>query len=326
MKCLLLGGSGFLGSHVTDRLMAAGHEVCIFDLATERFRRRPPDVEFVSGDLRNVSSLDQLLSRKFDVVLHFVTTTTPKSSNESPEFDIQSNVVATVELLRLCLKHEVPRFIYLSSGGTVYGDIGNAARVDETFPTNPICSYGISKLTVERFLHMYQRLNGLSYAALRVSNPYGERQSPQLSQGALAVFLYRVMNNMEVDVWGDGSVVRDFIYAGDVADAVLAALPPQINGIYNVGSDIGVSVIDLLRQIGEIVGKEPIIRWSPSRQYDVPRIVLDSSRFARATGWQCCVGLRQGLMKTSAWIAQRNFNESTKPTVIPISKLERHNR
>ena len=185
MRILVLGGSGFLGSHIVDKFLAERHDVAVYDLYPERFRRSPAGITFYTGDFGNVGALDELIATGFDAVIHCVSTTTPKSSNESPEFDIQSNVIGTLYLLDICVKHKVGKLVFLSSGGTVYGDIGNKDMVDETHAVRPMCSYGVSKLTIEHYLDVYRHLRGLNYVALRLSNPYGERQSPLRALGAL---------------------------------------------------------------------------------------------------------------------------------------------
>ncbi len=216
MRILVLGGSGFLGSHIVDKFLAEKHDVAVYDLYPERFRRSPAGITFYTGDFGNVGALDELIATGFDAVIHCVSTTTPKSSNESPEFDIQSNVIGTLYLLDICVKHKVGKLVFLSSGGTVYGDIGHKDMVDETHAVRPMCSYGVSKLTIEHYLDVYRHLRGLDYVALRLSNPYGERQSPLRALGALTVFLHRTLKRQNIEIWGDGGVTRDFIYVGDL--------------------------------------------------------------------------------------------------------------
>jgi UDP-glucose 4-epimerase len=307
MRILILGGSGFLGSHVADRFLAEGHDVVVYDRSTERFRRPSALLHHVSGDLQNSGALEEVVATGFDAVLHFISTTTPKSSNESPEFDIQSNVIASVNLLDICVRHKVGKFVFLSSGGTVYGNVGEADRVDETHPVRPICSYGISKLSIEHYLNLYEYLYGLNSVTLRIANPYGERQSPHASLGALTVFLHRTLRGQTIEIWGDGRVTRDFIYAGDVADAVYLATISPISGVFNVGSGRGYSLRELVREISSSVGIEPKIVWLKARAFDVPKVVLDSSKLNRATGWACKTSLAQGIALTADWLKSANF-------------------
>jgi UDP-glucose 4-epimerase len=302
MRTLVLGGSGFLGSHIVDKFLAEKHDVTVYDLYPERFRRSPRGIKFFTGDFGNVGALDELISTGFDAVIHCVSTTTPKSSNESPEFDIQSNVIGTLYLLDICVKHKVGKLVFLSSGGTVYGDIGDLEMVDETHAVRPRCSYGVSKLTIEHYLDVYRHLRGLNYVALRLSNPYGERQSPLRALGALTVFLHRTLQQQNIEIWGDGAVTRDFIYVGDVADAVYLATVKPVSGVYNVGTGTGLSLQDLLDEIAKVVGHQPSVDWLPSRSFDVPRIVLDAKKLKTATNWDFRIRLEEGIAITAEWL------------------------
>jgi UDP-glucose 4-epimerase len=302
MRILVLGGSGFLGSHIVDKFLTEKHDVTVYDLYPERYRRSPAGIKFHTGDFGNVGALDELISTGFDAIIHCVSTTTPKSSNESPEFDIQSNVIGTLYLLDICVKHNVGKLVFLSSGGTIYGDIGDIDMVDETHAVRPMCSYGVSKLTIEHYLDVYRHLRGLNYVALRLSNPYGERQSPLRALGALTVFLHKTLRRENVEVWGDGQVTRDFIYVGDVANAVYLATVNPVSGIFNVGTGTGLSLRDILTHISGVVGHEPCVTWLASRSFDVPRIVLDATRLKKATSWNCHTGLQDGMAITAEWL------------------------
>ena len=302
MRVLVLGGSGFLGSHIVDKFLAEKHDVTVYDLYPERFRRSPKGIKFVTGDFGNVGALSELIETGFDAVIHCVSTTTPKSSNESPEFDIQSNVIGTLNLLDICTRHGIGKLVFLSSGGTVYGDVGALDLVDETHSVRPLCSYGVSKLAIEHYLDVYRHLHNLNYVVLRLSNPYGERQSPLRALGAMTVFLYRTLRHQPIDIWGDGEVTRDFIYVGDVADAVYLSTLKPVSGVFNVGTGNGLSLRDVLMHIHQVVGTEPTVNWLPARSFDVPRIVLDSAKLNRATNWKWKTSLRDGVQITAEWL------------------------
>ena len=307
MRVLVLGGSGFLGSHIVDKFLVEGHDVCVYDLYPERFRRSPRGIKFYTGDFGNVGELEELISTGFDAVIHCVSTTTPKSSNESPEFDIQSNVIGTVYLLDMCVKHKVGKLVFMSSGGTVYGDIGDLDLVDERHSVKPMCSYGVSKLTIEHYLDVYKHLRGLDYVALRLANPFGERQSPLRALGALTVFLHRALKGQKIEIWGDGSVTRDFIYVGDVAHAVYLATVNPVSGVYNVGTGTGLSLKDILGHIANVAGCDLSVDWLPSRAFDVPRIVLDTSKLRKATDWRCQTSLEDGIALTADWLRKADI-------------------
>jgi UDP-glucose 4-epimerase len=302
MRILVLGGSGFLGSHIVDKFLAEKHDVTVYDLYPERYRRSPAGIKFVTGDFGNVGSLDELIATGFDTVIHCVSTTTPKSSNESPEFDIQSNVIGTLNLLDICARRNIGKMVFLSSGGTVYGDTGDLQVVDESHTVKPMCSYGVSKLTIEHYLEVYRHLRGLNYVALRLANPYGERQSPLRALGALTVFLHRALSHQTIEIWGDGSVTRDFIYVGDVANAVYLAAVNPVSGTFNVGTGIGLSLRDILTHISKVIGVEPSINWLASRSFDVPRIVLNATKLRKATDWSSVTSLDDGIAITAEWL------------------------
>lgn len=307
MRILVLGGSGFLGSHIVDKFLCEKHDVTVYDLYPERFRRPPRGITFVTGDFGNVGALNELIETGFDTVIHCVSTTTPKSSNESPEFDIQSNVIGTLNLLDICVRHGIGKLVFLSSGGTVYGDIGDLEMVDETHAVRPMCSYGVSKLMIEHYLDVYKHLRGLNYVVLRLSNPYGERQSPLRALGALTVFLHRTIKRQVVEVWGDGRVTRDFIYVGDVANAVYLAATNPVSGIFNVGTGHGLSLRDILTQISLVVGITPSVTWLASRSFDVPRIVLDAAKLRNATDWRSVTSLEDGISITADWLQKADI-------------------
>ncbi len=302
VRVLILGGSGFIGSHVVDRFVGEGARVTVFDRDLERYRPTKMGVQFIYGDLGNHGAVEEVVGAGYDAVIHLVSTTTPRSSNESPEFDIQTNVIGTVNLLNSCVKHQIGKFVFMSSGGTIYGDIGNAATVDELHSTKPISSYGISKLSIENYLHMYAHLYKLNYVALRLSNPYGERQDPKNSLGALTIFLNKIISGQTIEVWGDGSVTRDLIYAGDVAEAIYRATVSPVNGVFNVGSGEGLSIKELLNALHEVTDIAPKVIWLAGRPFDVPRIVLDSSKLRKAVDWQPSVSLHDGIERTADWL------------------------
>ncbi|HVX86821.1 MAG TPA: NAD-dependent epimerase/dehydratase family protein [Phycisphaerae bacterium] len=316
MNCLVLGGAGFLGSHICDALAAAGHSVRIFDrfeaaktniahlLTPENAAHPKPPAELVQGDFGNASTVFEI-TRGIDVVYHLISTTLPKSSNDDMVFDVTSNVLPTLHLLDACRKNGVKKVIYASSGGTVYG-VPTTTPISENHHTHPICSYGIHKITVEKYLHLYYSLFGLDYAVMRIANPYGERQRTDGAQGAVAVFLGKMLRGETIEIWGDGSVVRDYLYVGDVADAALAlaAYSPGTDGeaarIFNIGGGHGLSLLQVVHGLGRALGKDPEVRFSPARAIDVPVNVLDISLAKKRLGWTPRTPFPEGLRKTVA--------------------------
>jgi UDP-glucose 4-epimerase len=303
-RCLILGGGGFMGSHLAERLLKASYEVRVFDRAN-RDRRNlaaiADSIEIVEGDFFNESDLQAVVPGS-DYVFHLVGTTLPASSNVNPAYDVESNVVGSIRLLDICRTHKVRKVIFSSSGGTVYG-IPGQALIHEDHSTHPICSYGISKLAVEKYLHLFFHLYGLDYTVLRISNPYGERQRLDASQGVIAVFLGCMAQGTPIHLWGDGSVTRDFLYVGDVVEAMRLAL--ECTGeqkVFNISAGQGVSVSHLIGVMREVTGIQCSIIHEPERSCDVPRNVLDSSAFRAATHWVPQVSLENGIRRTWEWI------------------------
>lgn len=306
MKVLIIGGSGFVGSHIVDKFLSEKWEVTVFDMQPERYRPPLDGVVFEHGDIGNKSKLEAVVARHFDVIVHSVSTTTPKSSNDNPEFDIMSNLVSTVNLLDICTRHKVGKLIYLSSGGAIYGDTESEQQV-ETDPVFPICSYAITKLAAEKYLYMYEKLHGLNYSVLRISNPYGPRQNPQAKQGVIPVFLRKMLSGERMEIWGDGSTVRDYIYVTDVATACFQAATNTKNGIYNIGSGIGISVSELVGILAKELDTTPQLAWLPERGMDVAKIVLNCEDARKSLHWRPTVPLHIGLKKTIAWMGEHVF-------------------
>lgn len=302
MRCLVVGGNGFIGGHLVWRLVEAGHEVKVYDRSTARFRPAPEEAEYVEGELGNYGLLREAVEG-VEVAYHLVSTTLPKTSNDDPVYDVRSNLVDTLQLLEACVDAGVRKVVFASSGGTVYGPPRNIP-ITEDHPTDPISSYGITKLAVEKYLGLFHHLHGLDYAALRISNPYGPYQNPEGQQGAISVFLSRIRTNRPITIWGDGSVVRDYLYVSDLVDALeLSATTETSDKVMNIGSGVGASLNELIEVMSEVVGEKPTVEYLPARRLDVPVSVLDVGRASRELGWKPETGLPEGLGLTWGWIS-----------------------
>jgi UDP-glucose 4-epimerase len=301
MRAVVVGGNGFIGSHLVDTLLADGWQVVVYDRAPERYRPPLAGVEYVLEDLGNTGLLASVLPRA-DVVFHLASTTIPKSSNDAPVFDIQSNLIHTVRLLEVCVRSHVGRVVFFSSGGTVYG-VPQSLPVDEEHPTNPICAHGIVKLAIEKYLHLFKHLYGLSYVILRPSNPYGQRQNPAGNQGAVSVFLGHIAQGLPITIWGDGEVTRDFFHITDLAEAcLLAATSETISSVFNVGSGKGMSLNQLLKIIEPVVQRPFRVVQLPARPFDVSKVILDIRRARAELNWVPKVSLEEGIPDTWDWV------------------------
>ncbi len=304
MNCLVLGGAGFIGSHVVDGLVARGHRVRVLDRPAASRRNLEASlgaIDFVAADFASEDQLAAALEG-IEIVVHLAGTTLPASSNEDPVYDVESNVVATLGLLRRAVDAGVRKIVFASSGGTVYG-VPERIPTAEEHPTNPICAYGISKLAIEKYLGLYHHLHGLDHVVLRMANPYGERQSIRRTQGAVAVFLGRTLRDKEITIWGDGSVARDYFHVHDLVAAFLTAIegePPS--RVYNIGGGRSHTLEELLALIREVTGRSPRVRYAPGRRLDVPISCLDISRAARELGWSPEISLRQGIARVWEWL------------------------
>lgn len=304
MKILIFGGGGFIGSAIADRLLRDGHSLRIFERPrVEPYRQflSGESVEWVTGDLMSNHDVGEAIDG-MDVILHLVSTTIPKTSNDDPIYDVQSNLVATLQMLNAMVERKVNRLVFISSGGTVYGP-PEYLPVDERHPTEPQVSYGITKLALEKYLLMYQHLHGIKTTILRVTNPYGQRQRVETAQGAIGVFLSRALKDQTVEIWGDGSVTRDYIYVADVADAFAAAIAYEgPKSVFNISSGKGVTLNDLLSRIETTLGTAVKKEYQPGRPYDVPISVLDNSLASKELDWSPKVSLEQGLKLTAEWM------------------------
>jgi UDP-glucose 4-epimerase len=297
MNILVLGGNGFIGSHLVDKLLKEGHTVRVFDKSQEHYRPALPGVDYHSGEFGNRGLLAAAL-KDIDVVVHLISTTLPKTSNDDPVFDVQSNVIETLFLLEQCIAQQVKKIIFTSSGGTVYG-IPQVVPVHEENQTNPICSYGISKLTIEKYLRLFKQLHNLDYVIIRPSNPFGSRQNPFGIQGAIPVFLGKIVRKEPIQIWGDGEVVRDFIYVADLADALYRAIIYNTtSSIFNIGSGKGYSLKALLAIMRTVTGHDFSVSYTASRTYDVPEIYLDITRAANELNWVPNTTLQEGIKHT----------------------------
>lgn len=299
MKILVLGGNGFIGSHVVDSLLAAGHQVRIFDRAEDKYRGRLIGIDYVLGSFDDALLLAEALT-DIDVVFHGISTTVPSTSNTDPIWDIQSNLISTVQLLKIMADKGLVRIVFLSSGGTVYGRT-KEDFIQEIHPLNPICSYGIVKVAIENYLFMYQNLYGLKPVVLRASNPYGERQGHLGLQGVIGTFLNKIAKDDRIEVWGDGSIIRDFIYVEDLALACRKAIESGVCGVFNIGGGIGNSIKDVLDCVLTITDTKIKPIYKSARDFDVPRVVLDISKSISEFKWQPQVSLTQGIEKTWTW-------------------------
>jgi len=302
MRVLVLGGSGFIGSHLVDVLVASGASVRV--LSRHASIHSPPlkGVDYHYADFTDIGGLSESLMN-VDVVYHLISTSIPATANLDPAADINGNLLPTVKMLELLCQVGVPRLIFLSSGGTVYGN-AKIVPISEEHERNPLSSYGIVKVAIENYITMFSAQHGLKSLVLRVSNPYGPRQARIGIQGVIPTFFQRIISGEEIGIWGDGTSVRDYLYISDLVAALMECANSDISGVYNVGSGQGTSLVEILSLVEEISGLTANVKFLPPREFDVKRVVLDISKIRQALDWYPVVSLHEGC--TRYWNCVKN--------------------
>lgn len=308
-RSLIVGGGGFLGKNLAELLLSEGQHVRVFERVGYDPGQFPShhQIEWHFGDYSRADEISPALAN-IDTVYLFASTTTPKTSNDDYCHDIQSNLLATISFLDTASNCGVKKIIFPSSGGTVYG-IPESTPISENHANNPICSYGINKLAIEKYLALFQRQNGLEYTILRIANPYGRYQPANSGQGVITTFLDKALRDEEIEIWGDGSVIRDYVYIDDVARALLLASKNDLEQrVFNIGSGKGYSLNQLLAQIERLLGKTVKKRYLQGRLLDVPTNILDIEKAKLHLEWEPRYELHQGLEVTAKWLDSRTPN------------------
>jgi len=294
--CVVFGGRGFLGQSLCRKLLGLGLRVRSISPSGQPSGDPEPwwsDVEWVEASLGSKLSASALEGTQF--VFHLASTTVPSSSNTDIAYDLESNVLATVRTLEAAASTGVHRVVFVSSGGTVYG-IAKEDAITEDHATEPICSHGIHKLMIEKYLHLFRVMKGLDSIVLRVSNMYGESQSCNKPLGAVAHFTARAVNGRPIELWGDGSTTRDYVHVDDVASALAIAVRYEgAERIFNIGTGRGTSLNDLIDMLRKRMARPIVVESRQARSFDVPKNVLSIGRARRELLWNPEIALESGL-------------------------------
>lgn len=300
MKVLVTGGAGFIGSHVVDTLLEAGHTVAVVDdLSTGKQANLDARARFHLADIRDADSLARIFDEEEpEAVSHQAAKANVRESMEKPVLYAEVNVIGSLNVLEEARRRGVKRFIYASTGGAVYGE-PQFLPVTEEHPINPLDPYGASKHHVEHYLHLYHENYKIPYTVLRYPNVYGPRQDPFGEAGVVAIFCRMMLQGEQPTINGDGKQERDFVYVGDVARANLLALESDRNGIYNLGSGRGTDINTLFGKLSEIVlfAAEP--KYGPAKLGEIFKTYIDATKAHQDLGWEPTVALEVGLQKTA---------------------------
>ena len=299
MRALVTGGAGFIGSHVVEALLARGDEVHVLDnLATGRRGHVPGTATLHEADIRTDSArvFDEV---RPDACFHLAAQADVRVSVARPDFDADVNVIGTIGVLDAARTHGT-KIVFASTGGAIYGECDGPAP--EEAARRPLAPYGTAKLAAEEYLQTYNRLYGTSHVVLRYANVYGPRQEANLEGGVVSIFMRELASGGTPRIFGDGKQTRDFVYAGDVAAATVGALDAN-GGVFNIGTGIETSVVDLYDAVRRVAGVETNAEYADPRPGEILRSVLDVSRAGRELGWRAEHDLDAGLAQTWAWIA-----------------------
>ncbi len=317
-KILVTGGAGFIGSHIVEGYLNEGYQVVVID-DFSRGKRENLDKKatFYKMDINDRKIGEVFAEEKFDLVNHHAAQIDLRISVKKPLFDAKINILGTLNLLENCLKYKVRNFIFISSGGAIYGEPENMP-VNEYYPKNPLSPYAVAKHTIEHYLYYYRQTFALNYVALRYANVYGPRQDPYGEAGVIAIFSQRMLKKDRPTIFGDGEQLRDYIYVDEIVDINMLA-SQKIESLnrkratssddlsYNVGVGKGNSVNFLYGALAEITDFQEKPIYAPGKRGDIRKIYLDTTKAKKELGWQAKLQLKDGLKKTVEWFKEREL-------------------
>jgi UDP-glucose 4-epimerase len=306
VKVLVTGGAGFIGSHVVDRCLEAGHEVAVVDdLSTGRRDQIDRAARLHVADIRSPALHDVFRAEAPEAVVHLAAQASVSRSVANPHLDAEINILGSLNILEGCRRAGTRRVVYVSTGGAGYGDT-DVVPTPEDHPTRPVSPYGVSKVAAELYLACWQSLHGLSGVVLRLANIYGPRQDPHGEAGVVAIFTDRLLRGEPCVINGDGLQTRDYVYVGDVADSVLRSLErSDVTGPINIATGVETTVVTLFETLRAAAGVHVEARHGPARAGEQRRSLLDASRARRVLGWAPRVPLDEGLRRTVAAVRAR---------------------
>lgn len=307
MRKLILGAEGFIGTNLVLKLFKdESNSIVLYDKPEKEYinlgeMRYSDRIEIKEG-IFNLKEDFDLLTSGVSEVYHLISTTIPSNSNEKIAQGIEDNVVVTAKLLDACVRNKVSKVIFISSGGTVYG-VERKMPIPENAALNPISAYGMQKISIEKLLYLYRYMYGLDYRIIRLANPYGPYQKPNGIQGVIATFIYQALAEMPLKVYGDGTIVRDYIYIDDAINSILNIV--NYSGeekTFNLGTEIGYSLNEIIDIIGKVTGKKLHVQYMPGRKIDVPINILDMNKYKSLFGEMEFKSIQSGIRETVSYI------------------------
>lgn len=310
MKILVTGGAGFIGSHITDRLIEDGHMVSIIDdLSTGKRSQINPKAKFYHLDIRDKRLNEVFSQERPNILCHQAAQIDVRKSVEDPLFDANINILGTLHILKLSLTHGVKKIIFASTGGAIYGE-QDYFPADENHPTRPLSPYGVTKLAVENYLYYYHHVYDLEYVILRYSNVYGPRQDPNGEAGVVAIFIESMLSGKTPTINGDGKQTRDFVYVTDVVAANVSAISFTGSDIFNIGTGMETSLNTVFQQIGGLTKVKIEEKHGPAKKGEQKRSVIDPQKAIKALNWTPKTSLEDGLKRTIEYFCKMKQNPS----------------
>jgi len=308
MKILVTGGAGFIGSHIVDKLIDKNYQVIVIDsLVTGKKENLNSQVKFYQEDIRNYDKINEIFTKeKPDLVCHQAAHASVRESTEDPQYDADVNILGSLNILQNCVAQKVKKVVFASTGGALYGDTDNRPT-PETEATKPISPYGVTKLSIEQYLHYYHEILQLPFVVLRYANVYGPRQDPYGEAGVVAIFSQKMLAGKQPIINGDGQQSRDYVNVKDVAEANVKALESDlINETFNIGTGKETSVNELFTQMVAASGKQIEEKHGTAQAGEQKTSALDCQKIKQQLDWQSQIDLEKGLQETIDWFKKDN--------------------
>lgn len=312
MKILITGGAGFIGSNIADALIAAKHKVVVLDnLSSGKKSNVNSKVKFYWSDITDKKAVDDIFKKEMlDAVIHNAAQIDVRKSVEDPAYDAGVNILGSLNVLDACVKNNVKKIIFASSGGTIYGECKTKAPDENAFP-NPLSPYGIAKYSVENYIRFFSAIHGLKYTILRYANVYGPRQDPKGEAGVVAIFTGKMLNGEPVTVYGDGKQMRDYVYVADVVNANLKALSKGDNMTINIGTQKTTSVNELVKLMSAAANYSQKAVYKPARDGELFKSFLNNAKAKKDLGWRPKVNMKDGIKETIKYFKKLKTNAET---------------